>query len=232
MHYLEKVKQNPEHQLEAESRFLIYKSFGPSRILNGIFPTPEEALLEFENLTFADKVINWLGIITAGFVSPMWDGLSLNIQSWEMEEAAVLPKDILEVAKGLMEHKLTFEKAILDYHEIYYYSSSRFEKLIHYNTYCVYQAAESALLQVLFGKDVEREQTDSRSRNILHLGGDFVRKTEIAYSLVDTNTPGFWQAFFYRMEPVNGFVINLQKRLEFWEWWLNEAIPQAWETAQ
>jgi hypothetical protein len=23
-----------------------------------------------------------------------------------------------------------------------------------------------------------------------------------------------------------------QKRLEFWEWWLTEAIPQAWELAQ
>jgi hypothetical protein len=25
---------------------------------------------------------------------------------------------------------------------------------------------------------------------------------------------------------------SLQKRLEFWEWWLTEAIPEAWELAQ
>jgi hypothetical protein len=61
---------------------------------------------------------------------------------------------------------------------------------------------------------------------------DFAAFAERAYTSFDENAPGLWAKkyppYIKQYKPLS---IDTQKRLEFWEWWLTEAIPQAWELA-
>lgn len=53
---------------------------------------------------------------------------------------------------------------------------------------------------------------------------DFVTAAVKAYTAIDRNPLGE-----YKLWPDE---FDAKKRLEFWEWWLTEAIPQAWELAK
>lgn len=55
---------------------------------------------------------------------------------------------------------------------------------------------------------------------------DFAAEAVKAYSAIDPNPPG--KHSYPRRLPI---VFDKDKRLEFWEWWLTEAISQAWKLA-
>jgi len=135
---------------------------------------------------------------------------------------------MVEMIEGLLIKNIKFENALVAYREIFYYGSSKSD--FTYNIENAYQSAYNALGLVLFGRDVEREILDED--DLIRLTGDFVTEAMKAYSIIDTNKPGHWLYSKGAISKLSGIEVDLQKRLEFWEWWLTEAIPQAWELAQ
>jgi len=60
---------------------------------------------------------------------------------------------------------------------------------------------------------------------------DAAQSAVVAYSIVDDSEPGDWRTHF-RKTRNKEWIFDFEKRLEFWEWWLTEAVPAAWRMAE
>ena len=57
---------------------------------------------------------------------------------------------------------------------------------------------------------------------------DFALSAMQAYTIVDENKPGRWLHLNHKALALQ---VDTQKRLEFWQWWLLEALPHAWQSS-
>ncbi len=227
---LENLHRIPSYNLSSSERFEIYKSFGSSRLLDPNYPTSEEASIELTKLSFADYAVGWLAVLTVEHNLPMWNQANFDKVPEFEGDLAITPNHIIQMARDVLQHTINSEIAFQAFHDVFHYSSSRFEKYITYNIYCLYKSSCSSLEQILFGRSIEYE--DYTIDNKMRLAGDFVTEALLASSLIDNNEPGHWRSFSNNLSLLPSLEIDVQKRLEFWEWWLTEAIPQAWELAQ
>lgn len=227
---LKELRLDSQYNLDSLGRFKIYESLGSSRLLEPNYPTPEAAAVELTKLSFADYTIAWLAVLTTEHVLSIWDQVNFDRVPQSKDDPIIAPQHILQMAKDVLQHLIDYDLAFETFHNIFYYSSSRFESYINYNVYCVYQSAYSSLEQILFGRNIERENYDAKDK--IKLEGDFVTEAMLAYSLIDNNEPGYWKLFYNNLSLLTGLEIDIHKRQKFWEWWLTEAIPQAWELAE
>ncbi len=126
---------------------------------------------------------------------------------------------ILEVAESLLQNKMSFEEAYL---RVSSFSTGRntYTKTF-YDVHCSFEAAYLALELIIHGTG----KRDAEPNDPFGVGNDYFIECAVkAYTSIDKNPIGTW----YDGIPIE---YNLQKRLEFWEWWLTQAIPQAWELA-
>lgn|GEM_PF-1070824 len=224
--FLEKLRVDTWHHFKAVDRFAIYKSIGYSRIFHPTYSGPEPDFVlylknEIDHWTIADYTLSWLAIITVQKVLPIWEEVCQNIN---YPKDMPSPYDLLNVAEDILMSKANIEEVNEDI-------SNKFNgPVFMWTTFqgnLVYQAALYALESILYEdiKYLENANSDDIDgvRDVL---GDFTSIAMQAYSFlphlenINQNKPSW---------PIK---LNPQKRLEFWEWWLTEAIPQAWELAQ
>ena len=171
------------------------------------------AFAEFEN-KLAKIWLTRLEILTAKRVLPLWQEALPNIQ---------LPEQVLDLAEQVLDGFLDFETAcnanILD--ELYQLLGGDLEdevpatvEFAGESAYCAFVNIRHQPFQDLL---VDEKLTDDKFYS--QLGGDAASSAVKAFAGVVID--GYWVK---KSDP--------QKRLEFWEWWLTEAIPQAWELAQ
>jgi hypothetical protein len=139
-----------------------------------------------------------------------------------------LPNLILATLENVLKGEISLDEARdkLDntYHVIV---SSVGDELFEYNPEgpmemaCVADAAYSGLYQA-----VARRLSSYVSKNLKHI--EHLTDDELPTEILDgTGSAMLAYAGGNILGPV-----DTQKRLEFWEWWLTEAIPQAWQLAQ
>ncbi len=151
-----------------------------------------------------------LAIITAQRVLPIWQKRMPEDKT--PDYAINLARMILD---GTIDHKVASQEAN---GKIWNHFGNRIEsRKISRRAIYAYSAAIEALFIVLGRKPFEYLDIDEYNTNgdIPPGEGDVASSAIIAY-----------------VEILSEIDANLKKNLEFWEWWLTEAIPQAWELAQ
>ncbi|OJW00800.1 MAG: hypothetical protein BGO39_20400 [Chloroflexi bacterium 54-19] len=204
--YLEKVRHAPEYELMDEDRLEIYLKFGHSLILNN------STSIRLPDFTKADFVLCWLAFLTAKKVSFICKRKSV-FSEWDDTSEAEEVKNILRAVQAYLNKRMTFDEAnnVLQEHWFFYRPD------ITYDVLCAWRASMNVLEITLFGKDYYVE---------LVPGFDtFTIQAVEAYTVIDYNLPGEGD----EDEPPIPLDYDISKRLRFWEWWLIEAIPQAWE---
>lgn len=202
--YLEKIRQTPEHKLLDNDRLELYLKFGHSRIL---YNTTSIKVLDF---TIADIALAWLAFLTAkkvGFICKR----AHNPYEFDISEADEV-KEILRAAQAYLNKRMNFEDAANVLQEYWYF----FRPHLTYDVLCAWRASMNALDFILYGAQFKETVP----------GFDhFVIDAVEAYTVIDRNLPGEGD----QPEPPIPLEYDISKRLRFWEWWLIEAIPQAWE---
>jgi len=226
--YLEMAQTNALHNVNPADRFRLYESFGPSRLLlpkyskrGGDYDVQEYHNLlkdEFLSFTIADFTLAWLAYLTAKYVLPNWERVWQQVPFRNINT----PQEILYMAESVLQHTLSF-----DYVSNQLSDFNTAQTISLWTTYEIgrtFDAAYYALELIIHGA---RNLGESYPDDDIEINTrDFASEAVKAYTTIDPNNPGEWK-FSY-----NTVKFDLQKRLEFWEWWLTEAIPQAWELAQ
>jgi hypothetical protein len=131
---------------------------------------------------------------------------------------------IINTAKKVLQHKISYKKA----YDLFcndFNPGLTIDNRVPYQVYSVYEAAYYAFDFILTYDNSYWVKFDVINDNYdeAEYSKDFVMSSVKAYTAIDPNPPGE-----YKLWPLK---FDLEKRLEFWVWWLNEAIPQAWELA-
>jgi hypothetical protein len=213
--YLEIVRHNPEHNLHARDRFAIYKSFGLSKLSRPEYAGTNSNYLDFLKNEVAlwkvsDYAFGWLAVLTVRRVLFKWEPI------WKQNnisrEYTTTPQMILQVAEGVLLHSVGLEEAYRELCNEFSMGSSVTVGVM-FDIKQVYTAAYWALESIL-DYDVKYLENAPLDAYIL---GDFAFAAMQAYSYVNEANQG------------QEILFDSQKRLEFWEWWITEAIPQAWD---
>ncbi len=251
--YLKVLNDDAKYLLAAKDRVQLYRSYGPSRLDKyfeneqlkikvasfdflpsdsefdgGIEKSPEnlEKVIEerFANFTLADFAQSWLAILTVEKVLFVWEDWD-----WELYSLDNHPKEdarkITEVSKELLQKTVSFKTVFEKFCNKFNFGLN-IDNWVPYQVYCVYEAAYFAL-DFIIGDDLSLENVvfgHFDSYDEAEYSKDFATSALKAYTAIDPNPLGkikLWPEEF-----------DAKKRLEFWEWWLTEAIPQAWELAQ
>ncbi len=217
------VRNDLGHHLSPATRYDIYESFGDSRLLNYRY-------LEFEDfsiLSFADNVLSWLTILTVRHVMPIWEHFVLG----QKLDSRVLnaPTGMLKIAEGFLRKEISHDYAFGEFHETFYYGIDNYQKILDFRMYCIYMAAYDTMDVVLQGFNVEHPSLPPKDKLF---SADFATRAMLANSISNEKSFSIHRKFDDESLIESGIEIDLSKRLEFWEWWLTEAIPQAWELAE
>lgn len=200
---LKVITQDTNHYLQPFYRQKIYKAFGPANRRDNV----ENPL----TLTFADKVFSWLAILAARYVLPIWQ------QPFPQDN---LPQHLLATAEGVLKGTVQVqiaEKLADATWEQLEREGTEGERLYPYPAaFFVAVAANEALFTALGldrWHDVEIRENENES-DLDPWTSDSAKYSCAAFA------GGIW-----------GETFDSQKSFEFWEWWLIEAIPQAWQLA-
>jgi hypothetical protein len=134
-------------------------------------------------------------------------------------------REILQVAQDFLAGRLEYTDIHAKLINVFWYFDHFF---VSYDLACLHNAAIYVLSVILYGIDFIKYNT-SLEELINNYSDDFAFEAVTAYTIIDRNPPG---AVFNKEENIIPIEFDFQKRLEFWQWWLTEAIPQAWELAQ
>lgn len=237
--YLEVVRNDLEHRLSPIDRLNIYKSFGPSHHSLNQFQTNKSfsnplGLPDELNLSLADKAFGWLAILTAQKVLPIWLQ-TVDLEEPESDGNGDNPAQMLEVAAGVLTKTVEANEAFKQLCGRFYDGIGILEQTTAEKVYCACAAAYDALEVTLMGIEglgFWANKIPIKDEEISYGQRDFAAMAVRAYISTDKNKPGVWWNKYSRFrsnyQPLR---FDPEKRLKFWEWWLTEAIPQAWEKA-
>lgn len=242
-----------ECNLTPGERWELYESFGQSRLFALDEIRRESSLKasrleldknylksEFMNLSLADYALGWLAVLTAQKVAPLW------VITKELEEDGVTetPEQYITIAKEALEGKRSFE----DLREALAEIPIDAEILTTYDLTCVINAVFYALHYLIHSLRLLKNQVKDYDNSPITPHGDFASWGQKAYCVTDKNPPGLVAEYYgYLVDTkdypenngynyIHGKLIplefDLEKRREFWFWWLSEAIPQAFELAE
>lgn len=200
-HYLEEVRLDPQHNIKASDRFKLYESFGP---------------------TFVDQVLGWLAVITVKKVLYVWERVKEQVDA--DPNLLTTPQEIIETCEKLLSNSINIDSVRDNYSD--YNTGLGIQHIVTFDVANSYKAAYGALELIMFGSRIVNPSFKSNNGEVYDSNADFAERAIAAYASIDPNPPGdFWDA------GISSLSFDLLRRLEFWQWWLTEAIPQAWELA-
>jgi len=251
--YINIIHNEPLHRFKPNERLFFYDQFGFS-IYGHHFDDQRELIIKNVEdgrliLTEADRAFGWLAILTARKVLPIWT--NTKPEDYEGNLAAEILTLAQELLLGRIDPYLAYKKWFGDY----YHSIGNLLGDVNERTFYACKTAHDVLLAVLWGRKpidyFDKESDQFNDENILegrYRYSDFAANAVNAWAIIDENQVGDrsrWDSarrtamltgrtdvvslkWLNRYKPVT---FDPQKRLDFWEWWLTEAIPQAWELA-
>jgi len=234
------VRNDPQHTLNLYQRFAIYYSFGNSRYLSvGYSKDGNESNFaewdkvleeEFAHPSPVDFALGWLAILSAKKVQPVWEKVWKQIAPDKYKK--FLGKgafaNSLQSCEKLLLRQLTYQEGADLFYEITYWVLQDAKHGVTYDIASAYQTLYDAIGYALIGP-LPRGQivVEGKLPENIFIADPAYSAGE-AYSTIDENVlgEGNWNP------PPKPIKYDLSKRLEFWEWWLTEAIPQAWELTE
>jgi hypothetical protein len=230
------VKQTTN--LTHHDRMAIYRAFGDTNYPNSFQQVKER--IKSENppvLMIADLAFCWLGIITSRRVLPILKDFIVQEYEYEPEYDWLyeLPIEMLNLAERLITGNAnwqdSFDKSLYGY---YYHIVGHIDSDLNVKAVRVCYSAYDTLCLVFlghYGVDYEFDYFSMGEGNFdAYQYYDFALDAVKAYSSVDENEAGS-KSFLERVNRYKPVWFDLEKQAEFWLWWLEEAVPQAWKLA-
>jgi hypothetical protein len=212
------VRSSESHQLSPFRRRLLYDAFRSSTDLTG------------------KRALGWLEILTVRFVLPLWNG---GPHDWSQYPT---PVELVGITGDKLKGKLPSE--------VYLPAESLASEMVSltsedvqspfYSTWCVFQASVSLFFRGIFAP--EQTLTDDDLLKRPSSEADVAHFALIAYARrIHTNVSvkeqlkALWEAWYRGDEPNSPlpwtFSLDAKASLTFWEWWLQDAMMQAWQLA-
>jgi hypothetical protein len=236
------ILQDPERNFSLTHRLELFNSFGRSACPNTRLQLTKhiEKLDKGQlKLSTADKVVAWQAILSVQHLLPIYERGILNSEQFEYQADfnfslyATLPHKTLDLASNVLKQLQNVEEVWLSLNNDFYYATLTVNAIYNYPANCVYKAACEALSMALgirlygnylaselfeetpkwFNKETELVPSDDCLSNLIR-----------AYTVTNVEPE-------HKRNNTQVRKYSNAKRLEFWEWWLMEAIPQAWELA-
>jgi hypothetical protein len=208
------MRKHPYHNLSWNHRHAIYQAFK-------VDPVGQQARI-------------WLDILTTHYVLPQWEAIRQS-EIWEDYDE---PKTMVQLAEDVLMGKTApsvGREMALHWSEVSDLSGETLDSP-YYNAWCVFKAALTTVWLAV-GWDCFENPDPESVPTTDHISewvyGDTAEMAMLAY------VGGTWT-------PVEGWTTGFEeqggewdretpeaqaRRQAFWEWWLLEAIPQAWEQA-
>jgi len=197
-------------------------------------------IIEELETVLALKVFGWLEFLTAQYITKIWDQ--------EMPNDDFVP-NMLRITKNLLLGIQTLDETSHERSMFYHAAGSEeYNEFISTKSRATMLAAYTAL-STACGKfpfqyaDIEQIERNFSDEILFGLNGsDTATFAVIAFSgfnldyeyETNTNETNPDNEEVFEESPISkdpAILFEPKKRLEFWEWWLTEAIPQAWELA-
>lgn len=219
---LAEIRGDAEYQLSPFLRRAIYDAFRTST-----------------DATIGKYALTYLEILTVRHVLPMWQEEKL-FNSWDdLPRPAQLLKICEDRLRGLLSpyfftdiEGLAAEVVSLTGEDVH---------SPHYPTWCVFEAAVSLFFRSDFNPDEKTTDDDLKdnpagNKDVAHLAL-IAYAGRIQSQISDhKKLKTIWEHWYYETEQDTPLpwtlILDPQACLEFWEWWLQEAIPRAWQLAE
>jgi hypothetical protein len=221
---LAEVRSNAGHQLRPFLRRALYDAFRAST-----------------DATIGKYVLKYLEILTVRHVLPLWQEEKLSYPRDDLPRPSHLVKRYEDWVRGLLPFNsyidpdiegLAIEMVNLTGEDVH---SPR------YPIWCVFEAAVGLFFRTTLNPD--ENITDDDLRNNPAGKKDVAHLALIAYAgrlqsqISDhEKLKTIWEHWYYETEQDTPLpwtlTLDPQASLEFWEWWLQEAIPRAWQLAE
>lgn len=210
----EAVRQNAKHQLSRDHYTALLQSFGPLIDLSGgqsFFRTRQAPSPP------GFRAYGRIAMLTAEHVLPIWEeGINqLFLSGAEFPYSIHLPHSMLAQAQAVLEQRADLEQIATQLSNDLYFAMAGLRLYVPYRVFYAAAAAEAALSIVLGGSSQWGEMTDAACR---------------AASVINhTKTVDEWKTMAVSSDPDHALYRSSDAEHAFWEWWLWEAIPHAWE---
>jgi hypothetical protein len=218
------VRDDTGHQLRPFLRRAIYDAFR----------TSTEA-------SFGEYALKYLEILTVHHVLPPWQEEKLSYPRDDLPRPSQLVKRYEDWVRGLLPFNsyidpdiegLAIEMVNLTGEDVH---------SPHYPIWCVFEAAVGLFFRTALNPDENITDNDLKDnpagkKDVAHLA-------LIAYAgrlqsqITDPEKlKTIWEHWYYETEQDTALpwtlTLDPQASLEFWEWWLQEALPRAWQLAE
>jgi hypothetical protein len=218
---LAEMRADPAHQLRPYRRQVIYEALGP----------PDDPA--------TNRTRGWLGVVIARFVLPVWETIATDlaielrsrygyddqgIQWLDLSAPARALAIIEDLVKG---RQLDAESRVFLHERFYYWQNIGLQKWFPDKAWwpvsAIYWAQPDKTGYFGGGEDWDTpsfsadDSDEDRYLSPVDLAGLGVR----AYASIYDST----------RDRAHEFRLDAQRSQEFWEWWLQEAVPRAWALA-
>ena len=216
---LKELQLESARQLKPTRRLAIYQALWPSLNLENDYYDNFVAATH-PTISIEHRRYGYLGIVTVRHVLSIWDQSAKPV-------AEDPPRRMLALAEGVIEGVEDPGEVNGFYLQEFYYSLEAESHDVKYGAWRALRAAYNALGMAL-GAPPFYNARDLKTNGFVLLDNDAAQEAAIACSVIDDHEAGTWWEKYFRQEE---WSFDLDKKLKFWEWWLTEAIPEAWEKA-
>ncbi len=227
---LSEIENDPERKLSPKNRLAIYDSLGDEINLTHLTQTGAS---KFESFTDGYKRYTYLNVLAVMRVLPIWDAdMPRSQQETPSNFAGIvqLPHYILQNAQATLQGNSS--PAVLQ--KLEQELPMAIDALPMFFKYNVIEVAIAAYGFFL----TANHHTPFNSKNNLRKTINLETVTDVDLYNSGSNWDVAWHASqaicAIDKDPIgakerNAIEYDTQKRLEFWQWWLQEAVPQACE---
>jgi hypothetical protein len=228
--YLAQLKTQEITYVSAKQRLELYYSFGSSRLGVDTIKSRQSPRdfkkycaaiqQELAGRTQADFAMGWLAVLTAQKVLPIWHEEELS-KDWSIFTPDLMIQTAIELLGTNIDLQYTLE-LFSDFNTAGA-GLTNASDLSAFSFYAAYHAVEL----ILYGPNALEQETNQVQPHLEAkslVPSDFASWAEKAYS--------FQSAYPSGIRSIRYYELHSEKRLEFWQWWLEEAVPEAWRLAK
>lgn len=229
--YIQALENGSKNVITPIERFGLYTKFGRLTSRSQYCPDNQDFIRwnysnivknRFLDITIGDKTLGWLAVLTAKKVLFVWDRVKEQVEA--DPKLLTTPHELIETGEKLLSNSMNINDALELYGD--YNTGLGIQNIVTFDVANSFTAAYRALELIIFGSEIVNSSFKSNNGRVYESRADFVERAIDAFVSIDPNPPGeFWDA------GISSISFDKLKQLEFWKWWLTEAIPQAWELA-
>ncbi len=229
LNYVENIRQKSSHSLTQGERYDLFRLLDPRIFVLPYIEVDLSAMADFVQSKMSVGYRCYIRLMNIGArrVLGTWDTRMPHILRNDPTFGTDLPYRLLSASEEFLTRKSTYLQAggMLDEG---YHALGAIAYDMPYSVWCAANSAYSALSASLGNVPSLSQKMEDSSTDIVH-GWDASMFAFYAFALLDSPDKLAVDVLTSKLhEP---FEFDKTKSLLFWEWWLTEALDNAWETA-